>query len=142
MPEFANFTPPEPQDEGDRFDPREAIDHLLVIRPIEHKTGIITTNAPNGTDAVSADVLDLDHTGGPKVYNDTLLFTGALVDGLKPFVGQVVVIRLEMRKSKSGRTYPSPIASRDGDQQRAQDYWTKNGDPFIPALQTVSQAPF
>ena len=146
MPEFASFTTPEPVAEEDRFDARQAIGHAILVRPTEHKTGVVTSNNPNGTDALAADILDLDFPGGPKVFKDTLLFTGSLVDGLKKYIGQLVVVRLQMMTSKTGRTYPTPLPGEAGDTERATAYYSQHGDPFAPTFHTVPQtsakAPF
>lgn len=134
MTQFAEFTEPVP---GDRFIPKDNVDHVIVVRALEHKTGISTANSgPNGTDAISADVLDLDAPGGPAVYRDTLLFGGAYVDALKSYIGQLVVVKIENRKSNSGRFYTCPVAADDAAKGRAQAEFAK-GDPFAAELTTV-----
>lgn len=139
MSQFAQFVAPE-QSDGDRFIPRDNIGHVVVIKPAEHKTGIVTSNSANGTDAISADVIDLDATDGPAVYRDTLLFGGAFVDALKNYLGQLVVVKIESRTSKSGRTYAVPTAVEQTDSKRAEDLFSK-GDPFAQEIKTVSAAP-
>ena len=141
MTQFADFTEPVP---GDRFIPKDNTGHVIVVKALEHKTGIVTSNSPNGTDAIGADVLDLDAPGGPAVYRDTLLFGGAYVDALKSYIGQLVVVKIEERKSNSGRTYTCPVAADDAAKARAQTEFAK-GDPFAAPLTTVSEgavAPF
>lgn len=141
MSQFAQFVAPEPSD-GDRFIPKDNVGHVIVVKALEHKTGIVTSNSPNGTDAIAADVLDLDSPGEPAVYRDTLLFGGAFTDGLKGYVGQLVVVRIESRQSKSGRTYAAPVGVGDADQARAKAAFA-NGDPFAPEVQAVRPvAPF
>lgn len=134
MTQFADFTEPVP---GDRFIPKDNVGHVIVVKALEHKTGIVTSNSPNGTDAIGADVLDLDAPGGPAVYRDTLLFGGAYVDALKSYLGQLVVVKIEERKSNSGRTYTCPVAADDQAKARAQAEFAK-GDPFAAELTTVA----
>jgi len=138
MTRFADFHAPEAAD-GDRFIPKDNIGHVVVIKALEHKTGMVTSNSPNGTDAISADIVDLDAQGEPAVYRDTLLFGGAFTDALKGFIGQMVVVKVELRNSKSGRTYAAPIAVGDEDKKRAEELFAK-GDPFAAQIRTVSAA--
>lgn len=142
MSQFAEFVEPEV---GDRFVPKDNVGHVVVIKALEHKTGIVTSNSPNGTDAIGADVVDLDAPDEPAVYRDSLLFGGAFVDALKGYIGQLVVVKLDKRTSKSGRDYCVPIPADDAAQQRARDLFAK-GDPFAAEIQTVqpasAQAPF
>lgn len=139
MTEFAEFRPPE-QSEGGRFVPKDNIGHVIVVKVHEHKTGIVTSNSPNGTDAIGADVLDLDSPGGPAVYHDTLLFGGAFTDALKHYIGQMVVVKIELRQSKSGRTYAAPNSATEADKARASASF-RSGDPFAPNLATVASQP-
>jgi hypothetical protein len=134
-PQFAEFTPPV---EGDRYTPKDNIGHVLIVKPTEKREGVVTENSPEGTTAVAVSLVDLDDTSGtPKVYRDALLFGGALVDGLSPYVGQTLVIKLDLKTSKAGRTYPNPVKAEAADMQRASAYITANGDPFAPTLGTI-----
>lgn len=136
FPAFADFTEPERSDE-DRFVPKDNVGHVVVVKPLEHKTGVITDNSPLGTDAIGAQVLDLDAPAGVAVYRDALIFGGAFVDAFRPFIGQTVVVKIASRKSKSGRNYTVPVAVEDADKKRAEAEFAK-GDPFAPELTTVA----
>lgn len=142
MTEFADYVAPEV---GDTFIAKDNIDHVIVVRPIEHKTGVVTANSPNGTDAVSAHVLDLDAPSGPATYRDVLLFGGAMVDGFKNYIGQTVVVKIEKRQSKSGRSYPAPVGVGEDQKARAKQAFAA-GDPFAPDITTTQSvgavAPF
>ena len=134
MTQFADFVEPEI---GDRFAPKDNIGHVIVVKPLEYKTGIVTGNSPNGTDAIGANLVDLDAPGEPAVYNDALIFGGSFVDAFKPYLGQVVVVKIEQRTSKAGRLYAAPITATPADIERAKALFAK-GDPFAVQLQTVA----
>jgi hypothetical protein len=143
MPQFEQFTPPQFA-EGDMYKPKDNIGHILVVKPLEVRSGIVTENSPDGTDAIACDIIDLDTTGGPAVFRDALLFGGALVDGFKGYLGKLLVVRLESRNSKNGRKYPVPAAADDAEKARAEAYFATNPDPFAPQFHTVdtNKAPF
>jgi hypothetical protein len=136
MTQFADFVEPEV---GDRFAPKDNIGHVIVVKPLEYKTGIVTGNSPNGTDAIGANVVDLDAPGEPAVYLDALIFGGSFVDAFKPFLGQVVVVKIEQRTSKAGRLYSAPVVAGPADIERAKALFAK-GDPFAAEIQTVPAA--
>ena len=137
-PMFATFTAPEPTSEEDRFSAKDNIGHVIVVKVNERRDGIVTANSPGGTSAVACDVADLDNPGGPRVYRDTLIFGGAMVDALAPFVGQMVVVKLESRKSNSGRTYPAPVEAMPPDLARASSFFVANPAVFAPVMNTVA----
>jgi hypothetical protein len=137
IPQFDTYVAPAAND-GDRYKPKENFGHVLVIKALEHKTGVITENSPEGTDAISAHLVDLDDTG-QQVYRDTLLFGGALVDGLKGNIGKLLVIRLEPKKGVSGRTYPIIVAATDAELKRAEEWFATHADPFAPTFTTVAK---
>lgn len=137
MSDFADFHEPVP---GDRFIPKDNVGHVIVIKATGIKTGVVTANSPNGTDAVAASVLDLDAPEGPAVYRDTLLFGGAFVDALRQYIGKLVVVRVDKRQSVSGRTYATPVSATEAEQARAKAEFAK-GDPFAEELVTPAAAP-
>lgn len=142
MTEFADFVEPEV---GDRFSPKDNIGHVIAVKPLEYKTGIVTGNSPNGTDAIAGDVVDLDAPDGPAVYKDALIFGGSFVDAFKPYLNKLVVVKIEQRTSKAGRLYSAPVVATEVDIARARALFAQ-GDPFAAELQTVApataQAPF
>lgn len=143
--EFSTYTPPE-RTEGDSFKPSEHIDQLLIVKVTEHKHIDSTTHKPEGGPGVIADVCNLDDNGN--VSRDILWMNGAIVDSLRGYVGQVLVIRFGWEKSaKSGREYIVVKPADDKDIERAKAHVAK-GDPFAPEVGTVapssstSAAPF
>lgn len=145
-PTFATFTEPV-LTEGDTFKPKENYNKPLIVRIIEVKTGIVTEFTPEpGGEGVIVDLVDL--VGRPEEpYREVLWMGGAVVDGLKPLVGQVAVIRFEERKAKNGRKYPAPTPSTAEDVALATRYYAAKGDPFAQTFASVktpdtSDAPF
>jgi hypothetical protein len=129
-PSFEDFVAPSMED-SDKYAPKDHYDKPLAVKVREHKEGIVTANSPDGAPGVIVDLVDL--TDG-KVYRNTLWMGGAVVDGLKQYVGKVLVIRFESRKSNSGRTYPAPVAASAADKELAGKYWSAKGDPFAPVF--------
>lgn len=141
--EFSTYTAPE-RSEGDTFKPSEHIGHLLIIRVNEHKHIESTQHKPDGGPGVIVDVCNLDDDAA--VARDVLWMNGALVDGLRGYVGQHLVIKLAYEKSaKSGREYIVVKPATESDVERAKAQVAK-GDPFAPSLSTPApqsaQAPF
>lgn len=134
--EISTYTPPE-RSEGDSFKPSEHIDQLLIVKVTETKHIESTAHKPEGGPGVIADVCNLDDNGA--VARDILWMNGAIVDGLKGYVGQVLVIRFGWEKSgKSGREYIVVKPVEGADLERARAHVAK-GDPFAPEVGTVSQ---
>ena len=120
--------------QGDTYKPIDHVGATLIVKVKEHKTGIVTENSPDGGPGVIVDLVDLDNS---LVYRDVLWMGGAMVDGLKQYVGGMIVVEIESRKSKSGRKYPAPIGVSDSVLKAADAYFEKNGDPFAVKLSTV-----
>jgi hypothetical protein len=133
---FATYQPPERTD-GGSFKPSEHMDTPIIVAVREHKTGIVTEFSPDGKDGVIVDVCDF---GNSDVQTDVLWMNGALVDGLKGYVGQTLVIRLEWADGKSGRRYATIAQASPAEMKSAEAYVKANGDPFAPSLATVGKA--
>jgi len=131
---FATYQPPERSD-GDSFKPSEHIDTPLIVAVREHKTGIVTEFSPDGKDGV---IVDACAYGSGLVATDVLWMNGALVDGLKGYIGQTLVIRLVWAKGKSGRDYVTIAQATPEELKAAEKYVKDNGDPFAPELATVA----
>lgn len=127
-PTFEDFVAPVNED-SDPYPPKDNYNKPLLVKVREHKEGIVTSNSPDGAPGVIVDLVDLSDG---KIYRNTLWMGGAVVDGLKQYVGKVLVIRFESRKSNSGRTYPAPIKASDEDKTLATRYYDSKGDPFKP----------
>jgi hypothetical protein len=142
--EISSYTPPE-RTEGDSFKPSEHINQLLLVKVTDHKHIESTTHKPEGGPGVIADVCNLDDNA--TVSRDILWMNGAIVDGLRSYVGQVLALRFGWEKSsKSGREYITIKPANEADIARAQEHVAK-GDPFAAQVSTPSspaaaQAPF
>lgn len=135
--QWAEYEPPEI---GDMFVPKDNVGHVLVIKPHEVKTGVVTSQSTDGTSAVAADLVDLNAPGGPAIYRNALLFGGAFVDALRPYLGRLVAVRVEQQTSKSGRLYCHPAALDAATTQRARA-WVDQNNPFTEPITTVSPVP-
>jgi hypothetical protein len=142
--ELNTYTPPE-RTEGDSFKPSEHIDQLLIVKVSDHKHIESTTHKPEGGPGVVVDVCNLDD--GADVKRDILWMNGAIVDGLRNYVGKVLALRFGWEKSgKSGRDYITIKPASEADLTRAQEHVAK-GDPFAaevstPSAPAAAQAPF
>ena len=121
--------------QGDTYRAHEHYGAEIVVKIKQHKDGIVTPNSPDGAPGVIVDLVDL---GDGKTYRDVLFMGGAMVDGLKRYLGGLVVVTIQPRKSKSNRTYPAPEGTGDEGIKRAQAWIAKNGDPFTAAISTPS----
>ena len=83
---------------------------LLIIEPIEFKTGIQTVHGE--TDAIEVNLVDLDSN---KTYNNVLFFNVALKNALKAKVGQKVLARIGQGVAKPGKSAPWILNDATGD---------------------------
>lgn len=103
---------------GDRLNPRDILGHLLIVHPIEYCTGIITQySGPEGSDAVKADIADLDafNADGTNIWRGVLWFQGQLISSLKPKIGKLVLGRMGKGMGQPGRNQPFVIEPASGD---------------------------
>jgi hypothetical protein len=94
---------------GETFKPADAKGHLLLIQPVEHRNGIVTTFGEK--DAISVNVVDLDDhdpTTGEvgRVYLGALWFSGQLVGSLKSKIGRKVLGRMSQGVAKPNQSPP------------------------------------
>lgn len=75
--------------------------HLLIVTPVEYKTGIPTVHGE--AEAIEVNVVDLD-TG--KEHGSLLWFNVALRNSLKSKVGQKVLARIGQGAAKPGKSAP------------------------------------
>lgn len=130
-PTFEDFEPPALED-SDEYKPKENYDKPLLVKVRERKEGIVTEFTPDpGGSGLIVDLVDLSDG---KTYRNTLWMGGAIVDGLSPYLGKVMVIRFEAKKSNAGRKYPSPTKGSDEDKALARRYYESKGDPFAPTF--------
>ena len=74
---------------------------LLIIEPIEYKTGIQTVHGE--TDAIEVNIVNLDDNA---VHNNVLFFNVALKNALKSKVGHKVLARIGQGQAKPGKSAP------------------------------------
>jgi hypothetical protein len=75
---------------------------LLIIEPIEYKTGIETVHGP--ADAVEVNIVNLDNNNA--IHNNVLFFNVALKNALKTKIGQKVLARIGQGTAKPGKSAP------------------------------------
>ena len=136
---LGSYTPPAPKESGDNYKPSEHVGSVLIVKVLEHKTGIVTQYKPDGGDGVTLDICDLTAKG--ETYTDVLWMNGALVDGLKEYAGKgPLVITLAWRTGSSGRDYLAIEPATEKQLTAAQKWVNDNGDPFAPTLGVPAQA--
>jgi len=74
---------------------------LLIIEPIEYKSGIQTVHGE--TDAIEVNIVNLDDNA---VHNNVLFFNVALKNALKSKVGHKVLARIGQGTAKPGKSAP------------------------------------
>ena len=84
--------------------------HLLIIEPIEYKTGIPTVHGD--ADAIEVNINDLD-TGFS--HNSVLFFNVALKNALKNKIGQKVLAKIGAGTAKPGKSAPWILVDATGD---------------------------
>lgn len=111
--------------------------HLLIVEPIEYKTGIPTVHGD--ADAIEVRINDLD-TGF--THDSVLFFNVALKNALKSKVGQKVLARIGQGTAKPGKSAPWILLDATGDAEAV-----AKANAFIgnagaaPALVAVAPAP-
>jgi len=84
--------------------------HLLILEPIEYKTGIQTVHGD--ADAIEVRINDLD-TGHS--HDSVLFFNVALKNALKTKIGQKVLARIGQGTAKPGKSAPWILVDATGD---------------------------
>ena len=84
--------------------------HLLILEPLEYKTGIQTVHGE--ADAIEVRINDLD-TGFN--HESVLFFNVALKNALKSKVGQKVLARIGQGTAKPGKSAPWILVDATGD---------------------------
>jgi hypothetical protein len=102
---------------------QELIGALVLIKVTDYRTGLPTVHGEK--DAVACDVHVLDGRHGGEVFDNALLFQGALIGSLKPAVGgQPVLARVGQGVAKPGQNAPfvlNPFTEQDA--AIAGPYW-------------------
>jgi hypothetical protein len=84
--------------------------HLLIISPVEYKTGIPTVHGE--AEAIQVNVIDLDTN---KEHSSLLWFNVALRNALKSKTGQKVLARIGQGTAKPGKSAPWILIDATGD---------------------------
>ena len=84
--------------------------HLLILEPIEYKTGIATVHGD--ADAIEVRINDLD-TGF--THESVLFFNVALKNALKTKIGHKVLARIGQGVAKPGKSAPWILLDATGD---------------------------
>ena len=87
--------------DGANVKPADLLGHLLIISPVEYKTGIQTSLGE--TDAIEVNIVDLDTS---EEHNSVLFFNVALKSALKPNIGKQVLARIGQGVAKPGKSAP------------------------------------
>lgn len=97
---IGQYIPPAPQAMGDRIQAQQMVDRpmLLWAREIKHINR--TQYNPDGGDGVIVDIIDLQTNA---VYIGVMWMAGALVDGLRPYVGDGNAYPMKIVKQKGGK---------------------------------------
>ena len=108
--------------------------HLLILEPIEYKTGIPTVHGD--ADAIEVRINDLD-TG--QSHDSVLFFNVALKNALKTKIGQKVLARVSQGTAKPGKSAPWILVDATGDADAVAKANAFIANPSTPA--PVAEAP-
>ena len=96
--------------DGANIKPADLLGHLLIITPVEYKTGIQTSLGE--TDAIEVNIVDLDTS---EEHNSVLFFNVALKSALKPNIGKQVLARMGQGAAKPGKSAPWVLVTATDD---------------------------
>jgi hypothetical protein len=102
------FTAPASNTEGVKV--ADLNGHLLIVTPIEYKTGINTVNGV--AEAIEVSIVDLDTN---EEHHSLLWFNVALRNALKPLIGNKVLGRIGQGAAKPGKNAPWILIDATGD---------------------------
>ena len=102
------FTAPASNTEGVKV--ADLNGHLLIVTPIEYKTGINTVNGI--AEAIEVSIVDLDTN---EEHHSVLWFNVALRNALKPLIGNKVLGRIGQGVAKPGKNAPWILLDATGD---------------------------
>jgi len=102
--------------------------HLLILEPIEYKTGIATVHGD--ADAIEVRINDLD-TGF--THESVLFFNVALKNALKTKIGHKVLARIGQGVAKPGKSAPWILLDATGDSEAVAKANAFIASPTAPA---------
>jgi hypothetical protein len=94
---------------GDSVKPADLQGHLLIIKPVEYKTGIQTSLGE--AEAIEVDLVDLDTN---TEHTSVLFFNVALRSALKSNIGKSVLARIGQGVAKPGKSAPWILIDETG----------------------------
>jgi hypothetical protein len=109
--------------------------HLLIITPVEYKTGIQTVHGL--AEAVEVNVVDLDTN---QEHGSLLWFNVGLRNSLKSKVGQKVLARIGQGTAKPGKSAPWILVDATGDATAVAKANAYLGSAPAPAAQAAAPA--
>lgn len=105
----------QPSQAGEKVPVAELVNSLVLIWVREYRQGIVTSFGEK--DAVACDVHVLDGPKGGEVFDNALLFQGALIGSLRPAVGgDPVLARIGQGVAKPNQSPPfvlNPFTAQD-----------------------------
>ena len=132
------FSSPSTTSEGIKV--ADLANHLLIIEPVEYKTGIDTVHGK--AEAVEVNVVDLDN--GNAKHENLLWFNVALRNALKTKIGHKVLARIGQGSAKPGKSAPWILLDATADASavaKANAYLTSAPAPATPAPVASAPAP-
>ena len=132
------FSSPSTTSEGIKV--ADLANHLLIIEPVEYKTGIDTVHGK--AEAVEVNVVDLDN--GNAKHDNLLWFNVALRNALKTKIGHKVLARIGQGSAKPGKSAPWILLDATADASavaKANAYLTSAPAPATPAPVASAPAP-
>jgi hypothetical protein len=139
----------QPSAGGDKVPFGDLVGSLALIWVRDYRTGITTVHGEK--DAVGADVHILDGPKGGEVFENSLIFQGALIGALKPAVGgEPVLARIGQGTPKPGQNAPfvlNPFTAQDAVlatgyiQRMPQQFQAPNGQQAPPPPPPAATAP-
>jgi hypothetical protein len=121
------FSSPSNTSEGVKV--ADLANHLLIITPVEYKTGIQTVHGL--AEAVEVNVVDLDTNSE---HASLLWFNVGLRNSLKSKVGQKVLARIGQGTAKPGKSAPWILIDATGDASAVAKANTYLGSAPAPAV--------
>jgi len=100
-----------PSAQGETVKPADLQGHLLIIKPVEYKTGIQTSLGE--AEAIEVDLVDLDTN---TEHNSVLFFNVALRSSLRSNIGKQVLARIGQGVAKPGKSAPWILINATDDQ--------------------------
>ena len=109
---------------------------LLILEPVEFKTGITTVHGD--ADAIEVNIVNLDDN---TVHNNVLFFNVALKNALKSKVGHKVLARIGQGTAKPGKSAPWILLDATNDAVAVAKANAYIGGNTMPPATAVAPAP-